>query len=469
MKNKKRLFAMIIVLAFTFSSTYAVALKLPSLVGNHMVLQQQTTIIVWGWGQPNTSIKVSENWTKKTQKTTVQNDGKWKLELQTPTAGGPYEMKIQGDTTIILKDILIGEVWLCSGQSNMAMPMNGYNAQPIEDANDIIAQSGNNLLRLFSVKQSLSLVPLDTCLGEWKVADPYNVRYFSATAYLFGKYLQSVLKIPVGLLASTVGGTPAECWMEKTILEKEFPEISLSNLKKTPLLHWYPVLLYNGMINPILNYKIKGAIWYQGESNIKKPEIYQRLFPRMVKNWRDRFNQGEFPFYYVQIAPYKYDSLSFGPELRETQLKSMSIIPNSGMAVTLDVGENDCIHPSRKNIVGKRLAYWALGKTYQMKGIDYNGPILNKMRISGDTIILNFNNASGGFTTFGKPLDGFVMCGSDKVFYPAKAFIFKRLEIAVICDKVKQPVAVRYGWANFIEGTLYNTSGLPASSFRTDE
>lgn len=465
----KRLQILFVFLVVGVYQLMAADLKLPSLVANHMVLQQQTTIIVWGWGKPNSVIKISENWSKKTQKTTVQNDGKWNLELQTPTAGGPYEMKIVGDTTIILKDILIGEVWLCSGQSNMDMPLNGYNSQPVEAANDVIAQSSNNFLRIFNVKQKLSLIPLDTCIGEWKVAGPQSVRYFSATAYFYGRYLQSVLGIPVGLLVSTVGGTPIQCWMEKSILENEFPEISLYNLKKTPLLHWYPTVLFNGMINPILNYRFKGAIWYQGESHVTKPEEYKRLFPRMVKNWRDRFNQGEFPFYYVQIAPYKYDSLSHSPEIREIQLKSMSVIPNSGMAVTMDVGEKECIHPSKKDIVGKRLAYWALGKTYNIKGIDYNGPILNKMRISGDTIILNFNNAAIGFTTFGKPMDGFVMCGIDKVFYPAKAFIYKRLEIAVICDKVKQPVAVRYGWANYIEGTLFNTSGLPASSFRTDE
>ena len=466
---KKLILTICITLAVSCGTLTASALKLPSLVGSHMVLQQQTTVIVWGWAKPNSVVKVSENWSKSTKSATVQNDGKWKLEIQTPAAGGPYEMKIVGDTTLILKDILIGEVWLCTGQSNMAMTMNGNSSQPVENSNDDIALSSNNLLRLFSVKQSLSLVPLDTCLGEWKVANPQSVRYFSAVAYHFGKYIQSVLGIPVGLLASTVGGTPAQCWMEKPILEKEFPDLSLENLKKTPLLHWYPTVLYNGMINPILNYRFKGAIWYQGESHVTKPEVYKRLFPRLVKNWRDRFNEGEFPFYYVQIAPYKYDSLSFSPEIREIQLKSMAVIPNSGMAVTMDVGEKDNIHPSRKTVVGKRLAYWALGKTYNIKGIDYNGPILNKMRISGDTIILNFNNAASGFTTFGKQMDGFVVCGSDKVFYPAKAFIYKRLEIAVICDKVKQPVAVRYSWANFIDGTLYNTSGLPASSFRTDE
>jgi len=468
MKRKELILLILFIVNFTYSSVIAASLKLPELVGDHMVLQQEAIVCIWGWGKPNSTIKISASWSKAIKKTVAQNDGKWKLMIQTPQAGGPYEMRIVGDTSIILKDILIGEVWLCSGQSNMDIPMNGYNSQPIEDANDYIAQSTNNSFRFFTITRSLSLIPLDTCQGKWKLANPKNVRYFSATAYFYGRYLQSVLGTPVGLILATVGGTPAESWTEQSVLEKEFPEISLVNLKKPNLMAWYPALLYNGMINPILNYKIKGAIWYQGESNIKKPKIYKRLFPRMVKNWRDRFNQGDFPFYYVQIAPYKYDSLSYGPELRETQLKCMSIIPNSGMVVTMDVGEKDCIHPSNKEIVGKRLAYWALGKTYKMDGIDYSGPIIKEMKINADTATLTFNYASGGFTTFGKTLKGFTMCGSDKIFYPAKAVI-QKLKIIVLCDKVKYPVAVRYGWENYIEGTLFNTSGLPASSFRTDE
>ena len=322
---------------------------------------------------------------------------------------------------------------------------------------------------MFTVKKDRSATPNDDCTGHWSVSNPADVANFSAIAYVFGKYLYDVLGVPIGLIHSTWGGTPAQAWMDRKVLEKDFNEIDLSVLNNKKVSPVYPTVLFNAMINPILGYSMRGVIWYQGESTINrtKPKQYSRLFPALIHNWRDLWGEGDFPFYFVQIAPYKYDSTNNSAYQREAQLKSMLSTPNTGMAVTLDIGEYDNIHPAEKTLVGKRLAYWALAKTYGVKGIGFCGPVYREMTIKGNEAILTFDYAKNGFSTFGKALDGFTVAGKDKVFYPAKAKI-GRNEIDVSCDQVLHPKAVRYCWKNFVVGSLYNTSGLPASSFRTD-
>lgn len=447
----------------------AAQLKLPALVGNHMVLQQQSKISVWGWAKAGSTVAVKAEWIGNTEKTVTEKDGKWKLELQTNEAGGPYQLEISSDTTYLLTDVMIGEVWVCSGQSNMQMPFRGYTSQPVVGSNDYIAHGHNNNIRLFTVKRKLSVTPLDDCEGSWSVSNPEDVGNFSAVAYVFGKYIQEVLNVPVGLIHTSWGGTPVEAWTDAATLESGFKEFDLSILdtpdeanSKTP------TVLFNGMINPVVSFTIRGAIWYQGEANRKKPEQYAKLFPAMIENWREHWNQPELPLYFAQIAPFKYDSTVNSAYLREAQLITAQTVANTGMAVTMDIGELNCIHPAEKILVGKRLAYHALAKTYGLNGLQYNGPVFREMKVEGNAASLLFDFAEVGFSSFGKPLTGFSIAGADRVFHPASARI-KGKELVVSSEQVPSPVAVRYCWENFAVGSLYNTAGLPASSFRTDD
>ncbi len=464
----KKVFLLIFVIVFSCFSLFASHLRLPALIGDHMVLQQQASVSVWGWAEAGAKVKLLTGWSPGNAETYADKDGKWELKLLTPEAGGPYEIEIQADTTIVLKDILIGEVWVCSGQSNMAMPFKGYTSSPVNGSNDYIAHGKNNNIRLFTVKKSYSIDPEENCIGKWSVSNPHDVSEFSAVAYVYGKYLQDVLGVPVGLIHSTWGGTPAQAWMDHSTLQNRFDEVDLSVLENEKVTVIYPTVLFNAMIHPLLKYCMRGVIWYQGESTINRrnPELYSKLFPGLIQNWRSRWGQGDFPFYFVQIAPYKYDSINSAYQ-REAQLIAMKNTINTGMAVTLDIGEYDNIHPAEKIIIGKRLAYWALARTYGIEGIGYCGPIYKEMSTKDNEVILTFDYAENGFSTFGKVLDGFTVAGEDKEFFPAEATI-KGSKIIVSSERVPHPIAVRYCWENFVVGSLYNTSGLPASSFRTD-
>lgn len=461
----KSIFVFIFVVVSFLS--YSAELKLPSVVGSHMVLQQKTKVAVWGWAKPGANVSVKTSWDKKVNKTAVNSDGKWKLSIVTPVAGGPYEITIKADTTIRLEDILIGEVWICSGQSNMQMPINGIPSQPVNGSNDVIAHAHNNNIRLFTVKRDLKIKPQDNCAGIWKVASPRSVANFSAVGYFFGQYLEEVLRVPIGLISTNWGGTPAESWTDEATLQREFKEFDLSILNTDKVTAQSPAVLFNCMIHPLLNYTIRGVIWYQGESNAANPTQYEKLFPTMINNWRERWNLGEFPFYFAQIAPYKYSKNGNSAFLRESQLKTMQTVPNTGMAVLMDIGEYDCIHPAEKYQVGKRLAYWALAKTYGIEALAFSGPVLKEKIVKENKVLLFFDYAENGFSSFGKELRGFNVAGEDKKFYPAKAVIHSN-RVEVWSDEVKNPVAVRYCWENFEIGTLFNTAGLPASSFRTD-
>lgn len=472
MKNKKLI--VLLILIWGFQLTYAVDLKLPSIVDSHMVLQQKSSASIWGWAKAGSIVTVKSGWLTNASQTTVNSDGTWKIKLTTPEAGGPFEISIKSDTTIILKDILIGEVWICSGQSNMEMPVVGGPSQPVIGSNDYIAHGNNKNIRLFTVEQILSPKPLNNCNGEWNVSSPSTVANFSAVAYFYGQYLQEILGVPVGLISTSWGGTPAQSWTDGITLKEEFKEFDLSVLDTEQTFEAStPTVLYNSMIHPLLNFAIRGAIWYQGESNISNPDQYSKLFPAMVKGWRKLWNQGAFPFYYVQIAPFNYEA-AFNYEggksafLRESQLKTMQTLSNSGMVVTMDIGESECIHPAQKIEVGKRLAYWALAKTYGLNGLPFSGPIYKGMTVNGNKATLFFDYAENGLSGFGKELYGFIVAGDDKQFHPAKAVIEDN-NLIVWSEDVKKPVAVRYCWENYIVGTLFNTAGLPASSFRTDD
>lgn len=448
---------------------------LPAFFSGGMVLQQQTEAPLWGKITQDKKLIITTSWNNKKYKTEADENGNWKVKIQTPDAGGPFSITIKnGKNETVLKDVLIGEVWLCSGQSNMEMPMKGFNNQPVENSAMDILKSKNPQIRLFTVKRNSTLIPHDNVQGSWASASPVSVKEFSATAYYFGRLLQEILQVPIGLIATSWGGSSVEAWMEKEML-RSFSEVKIpqteADIKEK---NRTPTTLYNAMIAPLTGYSIKGLIWYQGETNYDRYWSYADMLSSMVNGWRAKWNQGNFPFYYCQIAPYEYKLVtSPGKEvinsayLREAQLKAESKIGNAGMVVLMDVGTEKGIHPPRKQPVGERLALQALAKTYKIDGITAESPIYKEMTIKGDTIILSFDRTDMWISAPKGELKNFKIAGADKIFYPAQAWI-DRSKVLVRSGSVKQPVAVRYAFENYAEGDLFGTEGLPVSSFRTD-
>jgi len=463
-------FLFITVFFVVHSFLYAADLKLPAVLSDHMVLQQNSEVQLWGTSGIGERLKVTTSWNRQEYYTNASSTGNWKLSVSTPSAGGPYEIEVMADSTIVLKDVLIGEVWVCSGQSNMEMPLKGYTSQPVLGSNDAIARSANDQIRYFNVERNASLTEKTDCEGAWKTTNPENSPDFSAVAYFFGKYLNNVLDVPVGLIHASWQGSPIDTWVNKTTLKEYTDSLELVALDTQPINRRTPTALFNGMIHPLINYTIKGVVWYQGESDKCDPAIYEKLFPALINSWRTLWGQEDFPFYYVQIAPFQFKGDCNVAWLREVQLKSMNIVDNTGMVVTMDIGSKDTVHPPDKETVGNRLAYWALSKTYGIGGINYCGPVFRSMNITGDVVELSFDYAEMGFTSFGKVLNGFEIAGKDKVFHPGTATINRKKNcVEVTSEFVNRPVEVRYCWQNYIEGTLFNTSGLPASPFRTDQ
>ncbi len=469
-KNTLLLFSTMCAFFLTSAPLFA-DIKLPAIFGNNMVLQRETDVAIWGTADTNATVKVITSWNNKKYKTKTDSSGRWKLKISTPQAGGPYNVKISDGKALTLENVLIGEVWLCSGQSNMQMPIRGYNNQPVIGSLDAVLESTNPNLRLFNVGMAASITPREDFKGKWDMAEPETTPGYSATAYFFGRLLQKTLNVPVGLITSSWGGTTIQPWMNDTACQEfEF----YKNIKRDTAFAKnppkVPTTLFNAMINPMVGYGIRGAIWYQGESNKWEPEAYQRLMPAMIRGWRTQWQQGDFPFYYAQVAPHgKNDVLPNGGFLREAQLKAAEGLPNVGMACTMDLGEQFCIHPSSKEIGSKRLAYLALSETYGIKGIYPYSPVFKDMTIKNDTAKITFDKAPYGLNSFGKDLSLFEIAGADKVFYPAKATIIANATIIVKSESVKEPVAVRYAFKNFVVGDLFGSNGLPVSSFRTDD
>ena len=441
-------------------------LQLPSFFGDHMVLQQTDNVSIWGKDIPNSKITINGSWGEESSAVTDKN-GRWKLKISTPSYGGPYTLNIKGSNELTFKNVMIGEVWLCSGQSNMEMPVKGFKNQPINNSGETILHSKNNQIRLFTVKRAASMEPLENVEGRWAEATPSSVRDFSATAYFFGKKLHSLLNIPIGLIHTSWGGSSVEAWMDKETLS-EYKSIELPQKLPKGAPQRTPTLLYNAMINPLVGYGIKGAIWYQGESNRNRAKEYRQLFPAMIKTWREKWEQDAFPFYFVQIAPYGYNDGNAG-FVREAQLYTMQTVENTGMAVTMDIGDCDFIHPREKKLVGDRLALWALSQDYGLEEIAYSGPVYQKIEeIKDGRVKLSFNYTANGLSSYGSPLTGFEVAGADKVFHPANAKINGDMSLSVWSSQVSEPVAVRYAFKNCEAGSLFNTARLPASSFRTD-
>jgi len=496
---------------FLFASPAIADVRLPALIGDNMVLLQNTDIPLWGWAEPGETITVSYGPCSRVWTTTADQNGKWMVETGPFEAGPAYTMTIKGTNTIYLKNVIVGEVWLCSGQSNMEMPVNrlGGWRTGAKDYLDEIASADYPQIRLFTVKKTVADTPQADCTGAWVVCTPETVGDFSAAAYFFGRNLHKNLNVPVGLIQSCWGGTVAEAWTSKKTLQadEDFAPIlerfdhKLQEYKaktadyqhqleqwkeavgtgrndsnqppqkpeppKHPRGRNSPASLYNAMIAPLIPYAVRGAIWYQGESNAGRAYQYRKLFPAMIQNWRKDWGRGDFPFYYVQIAPFRYGTKFIAAELREAQLMALSV-PNTAMVVTTDIGDPNDIHPRNKQEVGRRLALCALAETYGRGDTVCSGPIYKSMKIETGRIRIFFEHVNGGLVAKGGPLTHFEIAGENREFLPAQAVIDGET-VVVSCKKVHHPVAVRFGWSNTAEPNLFNKAGLPASAFRTDD
>jgi sialate O-acetylesterase len=446
------------------------AVRVPSLFGDNMVLQRESTVEIWGWADPGETVRISAGWMKAGASAVAGGDGVWRTTIVTGEAGGPWTMTIAGANRIQLKNVMLGEVWVCSGQSNMEYTiamLGGWSGGFVADREDLVTR-GYRQLRLFTVARDTSSVPLDTCTGGWLVPAPETVEHFSATAYFFGRELVRRLNVPVGLISSSWGGTPAEAWTPRGELGKR-PELA-SYLDGPNRSKWWPAtpgILFNAMIHPLLRYAIRGAIWYQGESNRNDARTYPLLMQTLITSWRTAWSRGDFPFYFTQIAPFAYQEPMSASLLREAQVKTLAV-PNTGMAVTADIGDVNDIHPKNKQEVGRRLALWALARTYGVTLPAYSGPLYRSMKREGSSIRVSFDHAEGGLVALGGPLAEVEIAGPDRAFVSAQARI-DGSTLLVSSPGVPDPAAVRFAFTNTAESRLGNHAGLPASPFRTDD
>ncbi len=490
------------------------------------VLQRGQSVPVWGTAKDGEQVTVE---LAGQRLSTTAKDGKWSVQLKPLEAGGPHTMTISGENTVKINNLLVGEVWVCSGQSNME-----WKFAQAHNAKEEAPKANFPKIRMFTVKRTVSAKPLDEAVGSWVECSPQSVNGFSAVGYFFARDLHQKLGVPVGMIHSSWGGTPAQAWTslegfgthpelkgyadaanqklasydaeianhatrmaEFATKSKEWNE-TVGKTYQEALKSWNeaaaqakkngqpappkpapsapqpkapqdpngrssnPCTLYNGMIHPIIPYGIKGVIWYQGESNAGKSKEYQTLFPAMIADWRTRWKIGDFPFFFVQIAPFKGQP----PEIREAQFLTLAKVKNTAMAVTTDVGNANDIHPNQKEPVGQRLALAALALTYG-ENIEYSGPLYDSMTAKGDSIVLSFKHVGGGLVAKDGELKGFTIAGADGNFVPAKAEI-QGDKVVVSAEGVTAPKAARYGWANVPDVNLFNKEGLPASPFRTD-
>lgn len=447
---------------FLLTGDLRAEIRLPAIIGSNMVLQQKTEVKLWGWSNPGEKIVIRTGWKTGVDSATGSRDGNWMVTIKTPAGGSSYSITLEGENKIVLENVLIGEVWLCSGQSNMEWSGLNNNKQSLDEA----PNANNQQIRFFHIPRSTSDYPQDDLKASWKVCNPEDMKKFSSIGYFFGKKLNKELSVPVGLINASWGGTPAEVWTPKEVFVEDAGLNEAS--KKAYVTPWWPVVpskTFNAMIHPLTNFSIAGAIWYQGESNVSTSYAYTRLLSSMVNGWR-RYWGIDFAFYLVQIAPYTYGSEFQGPLLREAQSKFD--LSNSGMVVISDLVDNVAdIHPQNKLDVATRLADLALAKTYQKKSGPYLYPSYKSMKIEGDKIRIEFDHCESGLISKnGDPKD-FEIAGADKVFYPATAKIVG-CTVIVQAKEVKQPEAVRFGFKNKSMPNLFSKEGLPANLFRTD-
>lgn len=432
--------------------------RLPRILADHMVLQRDQPIHIWGWADAGEKVTVRLKDSVAT--TTAKSDGVWEVMLPAQSAGGPFDLTVTGKNQLQIKDLLIGEVWVCSGQSNMAWVM----AHQTRNHTAEIAAADNPQLRLFTVPEKSSATDVDDIAAphaQWLVCSPRTVGYFSAVAYYFGRELQRELKVPVGLVVAAVSGTRIEPWT---------PDAGIESITELASQRKYPSGdLFRGMIRPLTPLTIRGVIWYQGEGNVGDGFVYYHRMRALIGGWRSAWQRDDLPFYYVQLAPLNWGGkpVTQLPEIWEAQTAALSI-PHTGMVVTTDIGNIGDAHPRNKQEVGARLARWALAKTYGRHDVTYSGPLYKSIAIEGNKARIRFDHATGGLSSRdGKPLTWFTIAGGDGKLAPAKAEIDGE-SVLVSSDTVPHPIAVRFGWHQIAEPNLMNKAGLPASPFRTD-
>jgi len=482
-------------------------IKLPAIFGDNMVLQRDTALKIWGWDTPGQSVSVEI--TGKSGSATADADGKWTVNLPAlATSATPLELKIAGSNTVTLKNVLVGEVWLCSGQSNMQ-----WSVSQSDDPDLEALTAKYPKIRLITVPQVGTQEPQTTFAGAWVECSPETVRDFSGVGYFFGRTLHQVLDVPIGLIDNSWGGSAAEAWVKRSLLEadpiyksyvdgwvnteKTYNFAAAQEAYKVKKAEWdqakaegkavgnppqvprdllggnsRPGNLYNGVLKPVIGYGIRGAIWYQGESNADRAQNYRQLLPLMIKSWREEWGQGDFPFYWVQLADFKAETTqpqeAAWPELREAQTMTLSL-PNTGEAVIYDLGEAADIHPKDKQNVAKRLARLALAKNYGIP-IVANSPRYDSLQVAGNKAVVTFKEVGGGMDTFDVPeLKGFTIAGEDKKWVNAQAKIVGKDKIEVWSPSVAAPVAVRYAWSDNPIANVQNAEGLPLTPFRSDD
>jgi len=493
-------------LSIPFSHAGEKEFNLPSIFGHHMVLQQRMPVPIWGWADPGETIEV--NFCGEKKSTHANSKGEWKIILSSKEAGGPFELEIKGkSSTETFRDVMVGEVWLCSGQSNMELPVGGA-----LNSTDEMASAHHPNIRLFNVGKKMAEHPEKNVDGYWIECTPGSVRRFSAVGYFFGRELQSKLNVPIGLIQSTWGGTPIEAWVDRSVLESE-PEFQetfnnwdkpypvYGEMMKTYqdyLRQWQhsirvaqekdwlfppspglylpgdiakvrPCGLFHGMISPLIPYGIRGVIWYQGEHNISRAGKYSEYFRKMIQGWRREWGQGDFPFLFAQISSYGPKTSdpnvsSPSAELREAQSKVLSIT-NTAMVVTIDIGDEKDPHPRNKQAVGHRLALASQALVYG-NNLVHSGPLFDSLTIEGDLVRLHFKYSESGLVAKNGKLCGFALAGDDHHYFWLDANI-KGNTVLLRSHKVPNPKTVRYGWAENPDCNLFNAEGLPASPFRT--
>ena len=488
-------------LLLTLTSVSA-ELKMSPVFGSHMVLQRRAPIHVWGWTTAGQEVVAKIDGASVSG--TADGTGRFDLMLPEMEAGGPHTLTVTADETREFSDVLVGEVWVCSGQSNMAWTVDRANDADLES---LAAQFPD--IRLISVPQVASQTPLHDFNGQWEACTPDSVKSFSAVGFFFGRQLHQTLGIPVGLIDNAWGGSACEAWIRRDVLEsderfdglmkrweqteasydaeaaqekyqaalKKWQETKRGNRPRAPRNpltgNQRPANLYCGVLSPVLGYTIRGAIWYQGESNAGRAYQYRDLFPLMIQNWRDDWGQGDFPFYWVQLADFRAEQESpqesSWAELREAQTMTMDRLPNTGEAVIIDIGEANDIHPTNKQDVAKRLARWALANEYDIS-VPYRSPRYKSHQVENGRVTVTFDHVAGGLDTFDvSEVIGFQVAGADRSFVNANAKITSPTTVEVWSDSVTEPVAVRYAWADNPICNLRSRAGLPVTPFRSDD
>lgn len=467
----KRFLLFFIIIFQSFTSHSKVVL--PDFFSDNMVLQQKSTIKLWGIAKPRKTVRIKVSWSDVEYKYATKKDGNWEITIETPAASFEAQTITFSDgQESCLSNILIGEVWFCSGQSNMEMTFSGLKNQPIEGAEEIIKNANAaNGIRMLRVKRNSPELPVSSSEGKWMLSTDKNVLNFSAIGYFYALSLREKLNVPIGIINSSWGGSSIEGWMNKELVDKYiiFDPIQIGSDELET--HKKPSVMYNGMLYPYINYAIKGFLWYQGESNVARNANYANKMSDLVNLWRTDWNLGELPFYFVEIAPYQYEESVDPAKLREEQFKATSLIANSGIVCTNDLvrpEESNSIHPAQKRQIGERLANLALKNTYGFDTLCANSPAYESMAIVNNQISLKLTNCLDGIQA-DPEISGFEVAGADKIFYPGFATISEdKQSIIVLSPNVLEPVAVRYCFKNFLIGNVRNSCGLPLFGFRTD-